>query len=79
MKYYDIIESENLFDAVAYCSHQMILPNSEEGNDSEEETDLQHLSADQLVAQADLRIDIGTHITNSLEAECYDVENVKDL
>ena len=37
------------------------------------------VSASQLIAQADFRIDFGTHITNSLEAECDDVENVSDL
>ena len=33
----------------------------------------------QLIAKADFRTDFGTYITNILEAECDDVENVKDL
>ena len=53
--------------------------NSDEDSDSEEGTDSQHLSADQLIAQADFRIDFGTRITNSLEAECDDIEKWRQL
>ena len=53
--------------------------NSDEDSDSEEGTDPQHISADQLIAQTDFRIDFSTHITNSLEAECHNVENINDM
>ena len=33
----------------------------------------------QLITHADFRINFGTHLTNSLEAECDDVENVNNL
>ena len=75
---YDILESENFFDAEVYLQTQNDGLNSDEDSDSENRTDPQHLSVGQLIAQADFRIDFAIHITNSLEAEC-DVENVNDL
>ena len=76
---YDILESENFFDTEVYFQRANDGLNSDEYSDSGEGNDPQHLSADQLIAQGDFRINFGTHITNSLEAECDDVENVNDL
>ena len=74
---YDILESENFFDTEVYLQPPNYGLNSGEDSDSEEGTDSQHLSAGQLIAQADFRIDFGTRITNSLEAECDDIEKMK--
>ena len=45
---YDILESENLFDAEEYLQSPNDGLNSKEDSDSEEGTDPQHLSAGQL-------------------------------
>ena len=52
--------------------------NSDKDSDSEEGTGPQHISAGQVIAQTDFRIDFGTHISNNLEAERDDVENVNN-
>ena len=76
---YDILESENFFVAEVYLQPPNDGLNSDEDSDSEEGTNLQHLSDSQLITHADFRINFGTHLTNSLEAECDDVENVNNL
>ena len=70
---YDIAELENFFDAEVYLQPPNDGLKSDEGSDSEEGTGPQHLSAGQIIAQSDFRIDFGIVITNSFEAEC-DVE-----
>ena len=74
----NILGSKNFFDAEVYLQRPNNDLNSDEDSDSEEKTD-PSLSESQLIAEADFRIDFGTHITNSLEAECDGVENVSDL
>ena len=76
---YDTVESESFFDAGVYLQLSNDGLNSDKDSYSEEGTDTQHFSAGQLTAQADFRIDFGTHITNSLESECDYIENVNDL
>ena len=53
--------------------------NSDKDKDSEEGTGPPYISAGQVIAQTDFRIDFGTHITNNLEAERGDVKNVNDM
>ena len=53
--------------------------NSDKDKDSEEGTGPTYISAGQVIAQTDFRIDFGTHITNNLEAERDDVKNVNDM
>lgn len=48
-------------------------------SDSEEKTGPQNVSAGQVIAQTNFRIDLVTHIANSLEAQCHDVGNVNDM
>ena len=76
---YDIPESENFFDAEVYLQPPDDGLSSDGDSDSQEGTDPQHLSVGQLIARADFRIDFGAHITNSLQVECDDVENVNEL
>ena len=68
---------ENFFDAEVYLQPPNDGLDSDEDSDSEEGTDPQHLSAGQLTAEADFRIDVGAHVADSFETEDFnnDLEN----
>ena len=54
----EILESENFLDAEVYLQPPNDGLNSDDDSDSKEETDPQRLSAGQLIAQADFKVDL---------------------
>ena len=62
-----------------FCNRPKEGLNSGRDSDSEEKTGPQNVSAGQVIAQTNFRIDLVTHIANSLEAQCHDVGNVNDM
>jgi len=70
---FDILESEDFFDANIYMQPPSNGQLSDEDSDDEEGTNSQHLSASQLMAPADFRIDFGSYVADSFEvAETVD-------
>ena len=73
----EILESENFLDAEVYLQPPNDGRNSDDDSDSKEETDPQRLSAGQLIAQADFKVDL-VHIL-LIAVWCDDVDNVSDF